>query len=628
MKGRASRGRPAPGHAHRADAGAARGRHGLRPASPATSVLQRLPARPRRRPAQPRVRRGRPAAVAISSRRHRAGDLPDNGARSSTSDTTCDADAAGRLRPDAGRRDVATEPKPACCEDSPGPGIYTAPAVNGGGALAGEGDHAAATAHLRRRRAIWKRSTRHLSGSSSSSSGRRRHRAHPRRRWASRSYGAACGRWRRSSTRPAPSPPVSCRRVPDGDPRTEVGRLGRRAERDAGRRSRARSARRRRGRPEVGGPAAPVRRRRLARAAHPAHLDPRLRRALPAGRRPTPTRTRRGDAPDRERGGPDGRAGRRPAAARPARPGPAARARPVDLRGAGGRRRARRPGRRARPRRSSSTSWATRRSSSGDEVRLRQVVGNLLANALVHTPGERRSPSGWGRRRDGASSRWRTRGPASPDDRRAGLRALLPGRLGPLPPPVGRGRGSGLGLAIVAGAGTGAQRDRTGAERGGRRGDVPSRTPTRFGLVVQQFLRWLCHSGYVTEPEALIMVVDDEPNIWSCSPPACASPGSRWSPPPTARRPSGGSADPARPGRAGRDAAGPGRVRGGRRLRARHRRAGAVPDRPRRHRGQGRRADRRRRRLRDQAVQPGGGPGPDPRRAPPYQRGDRDPPTA
>jgi two-component system OmpR family sensor kinase len=41
-------------------------------------------------------------------------------------------DAAGRLTPTQGDRDVDIKPKPAL-EDSPGPGIYTAPAVNGGG---------------------------------------------------------------------------------------------------------------------------------------------------------------------------------------------------------------------------------------------------------------------------------------------------------------------------------------------------------------------------------------------------------------------------------------------------------------------------------------------------------------
>ena len=46
-------------------------------------------------------------------------------------------------------------------------------------------------------------------------------------------------------------------------------------------------------------------------------------------------------------------------------------------------------------------------------------------------------------------------------------------------------------------------------------------------------------------------------------------------------------------------------------------RAGPVPHRPRRHRGQGPRPHARRRRLRHQAVQPGGAGRPDPRRAAP-----------
>ncbi len=78
------------------------------------------------------------------------------------------------------------------------------------------------------------------------------------------------------------------RRVPEGRPGTEVGRLGLGAERDAGPD---------RGglRGEVGlrGAAAPVRGRRLPRTAHAPHLHPGLRRAAAAGRL-----LRRGRAPE------------------------------------------------------------------------------------------------------------------------------------------------------------------------------------------------------------------------------------------------------------------------------------------------------------------------------------------
>ena len=75
------------------------------------------------------------------------------------------------------------------------------------------------------------------------------------------------------------------------------------------------------------GAAAPLRRRREPRAAHTADDDPRLCRAVPAGRghRPRGADARHGT--DRDRVGPDGPARRRPAPARPPRPAAAARAR-------------------------------------------------------------------------------------------------------------------------------------------------------------------------------------------------------------------------------------------------------------------------------------------------------------
>ena len=104
------------------------------------------------------------------------------------------------------------------------------------------------------------------------------------------------------------------------DEHTEVGRLGHRAQRDdAADRNRVRSARR------VGRTAAAVRRRRVARAAHTAHVDPRLRGAVPARRGRPARRSRQGDAPHRRGSGPHGFARRRHAAARAPRPGPPAR---------------------------------------------------------------------------------------------------------------------------------------------------------------------------------------------------------------------------------------------------------------------------------------------------------------
>ena len=102
----------------------------------------------------------------------------------------------------------------------------------------------------------------------------------------------------------------------------------------------------------------------------------------------------------------------------------------------------------------------------------------------------------------------------------------------------------------------------------------------------------------------------------SCSRPACASPGSRWHT--AADRPRGadrGRGVPPRPacvldvmmpGLDGFEVVPPAARRGRPRL------PGALPHRPRRDRGQGHRADPRRRRLRHQAVQPRGGRRPDP----------------
>src|SRR5690606_17715356 len=77
-----------------------------------------------------------------------------------------------------------------------------------------------------------------------------------------------------------------------------------------------------------------------------------------------------------------------------------------------------------------------------------------------------------------------------------------------------------------------------------------------------------------------------------------------------------------RPRGAGRHAARRGRLRDRPAdAERRHAHSRGVPDGPRRDRGQDPRADHRRRRLRDQAVQPGGGRRQDPRGAPPHRRG-------
>ena len=207
----------------------------------------------------------------------------------------------------------------------------------------------------------------------------------------------------------------------------------------------------------VGGPPAAVHRRRVARAAHAGRHDPRVRRAVPhrarSGRRRSSTTPCGG--PSRRRCGWDrwwttsctSRASTR----------------------AG----------RSNGRRSTSCSWprtpsATRRRSSpggtsapwrpapvvvlGDDARLRQVVANLVANALVHAPG---SPDrGAGARRGRARGRrGGRRGPRHDRRRRRPrVRALLPSR---------RVRAAGT----RAGAGS--------ASRSCRRRSVPTAAPRR-----------------------------------------------------------------------------------------------------------------------------------------------------
>ena len=137
---------------------------------------------------------------------------------------------------------------------------------------------------------------------------------------ADRSSASACARWAGSSRRPARSPPAtspSASRTAIRAPRSAGSGAALNAMLSADRAGvrRARS---------VGEPAAPVRGRRLARAAHAADVGARLRGAVPARRRRPARRPGRSRCAGSRTSGPHGRAGRRPAAAGPARPGPAA----------------------------------------------------------------------------------------------------------------------------------------------------------------------------------------------------------------------------------------------------------------------------------------------------------------
>ena len=197
------------------------------------------------------------------------------------------------------------------------------------------------------------------------------------------------------------------------------------------------------------GPAAPVRRRRLPRAAHAAHVDPRLRRAVPPrgaarpARRPRPghapasrpraagwacssttcccwpgsTRAARSSAQPVDLGALAADAVDDARAVDPDRPVDARRRRPVDGRPATTRGCAR----------SSTTCWPTCGPTRRRARRRR---------SRVHADGDR-----------APSSRSPTTGPGMPPtSSRAGVRALLPGR------PVARtpDGGAGLGLSIVA----------------------------------------------------------------------------------------------------------------------------------------------------------------------------------
>ena len=154
-----------------------------------------------------------------------------------------------------------------------------------------------------------------------------------------------------------------------------------RAQRDARHRSRQAFAERTR----LRSAAAPVRRRRVARAAHAAHVDPRLRRAVPPRRGRAARRPREGDAPHRGRGDAHGRARRRPAPPRAPRSGPAR----------------------------SNTSRSTSRASSRDAVDdLRAVAPDRPVDYDVERRGRRprrRGPPAPGAREPARRTRARTR---------------------------------------------------------------------------------------------------------------------------------------------------------------------------------------------------------------------------
>ena len=311
-----------------------------------------------------------------------------------------------------------------------------------------------------------------------------------RARWSRGSPGGSCALGLRplegiGADRRARSPPATSR-AGSSRPTTHGGRPARHvAQRDArpDRGARSRSGARLRG------PAPALRRRRVARAADAAD---RRSAATPScsarGARRAPEDLADVDGAHRGRGRAHGRARRRPAAARPSRPGPAARARAGRPRAVAAdavdAARAIDPSRPIDAR-------APRRPLvlAGDAGRLRQVLDNLLENARVHTPPA--TPTHVGVHADGQRS-CSTVADAGPgldaDDAARAFERFYRGD-----PARSRATGgAGLGLSIVAAIvrptaapwscdpPTSARRSRSGSRPRGRRPDVRfPRTPEK-----------------------------------------------------------------------------------------------------------------------------------------------------
>ena len=217
------------------------------------------------------------------------------------------------------------------------------------------------------------------------------------------------------------------------------------------------------------GPAAPVPRRRLARAAHAAGVDPRLRRAVPHGRRARARGRREGDAAHRGRGGAHGRARRGPADARAPRRGRRRAARRASTSAAlVARRRRRRARDRARPRRSTRrVDGAGARRSATPTSCARCSPTCCATRSSTRRPGTPIEVSVGARGRRRRASRCATTAPAC----RPTTPSALFERFWRAEGGRERGRaGAGLGLAIVAGivdAHGGTRRRPTNAPDGG-----------------------------------------------------------------------------------------------------------------------------------------------------------------
>ena len=223
------------------------------------------------------------------------------------------------------------------------------------------------------------------------------------------------------------------------------------------------------------GPPAALPRRRLARAAHAAGLDPRLRRAVPHGRGQRRRRTpRRPCAASRTRPTRMGVLVEDLLHARAARRGaptpPHAERRPRRARARRGRRRARD---RARPRRSTLAASSRPRGRPASPTGCVRCSRNLLRNALVHTPPGTPIEVGVGARR-AARVRLEVRdhGPGLPTDDPDALFERFWRAEG------GRERGR-------AGAGLGPGDRRRDRRRARRRGARRQRRRRRRGFVVR-----------------------------------------------------------------------------------------------------------------------------------------------